>query len=227
MKKIILTSSILFAGHFFSQIGINTQNPDSSAMLELKSSSKGFLPTRVTLSSSTDSITILNPATGLVVYHTGTGTMPAGLYYNIGTPLSPNWQLGTFSQSEGVKVYKTALQPLVNQPVLSAQDFEFQTVNGPDMYSRPLQIRYVGPGSREYNSFIVEQFLPNNINTSASSGSATNTFSTIAGSTSLGNNNELNIVRIYDAVSKKVYRYEVNLIDVGGITYISQVVEIF
>ncbi len=53
----------------FAQVGINTDNsvPDPSAMLDVKSSIKGFLPPRVTL---TQMSLISNPADGLMVYCT-------------------------------------------------------------------------------------------------------------------------------------------------------------
>ena len=48
---------------------------------------------RVNLQSSTDSVTILNPATSLMVFNTGTSLAPAGFYYNAGTPQAPQWAL--------------------------------------------------------------------------------------------------------------------------------------
>jgi len=73
-------------------VGINSDgtSPDASAMLDVKSATKGFLAPRV---SSTGDVT--SPATGLLVYQTG-GT--PGYYYNSGTPASPAWvQLGAAS----------------------------------------------------------------------------------------------------------------------------------
>lgn len=91
--------------HFFSlflilnifkltaQVGIGTNTPNSSAILEISSSSKGFLPPRVALSSINDASTISSPATGLLVINTATaGTAPnnvfPGYYYFDGT----KWQ---------------------------------------------------------------------------------------------------------------------------------------
>ena len=51
------------------QVGIGTTNPDSSSVLELKSSNSGFLMPRVTLLSLTDVVTIPSPAEGLMVYN--------------------------------------------------------------------------------------------------------------------------------------------------------------
>jgi len=60
---------------------------DSSAMLDVGSTTKGFLPPRMTTAQKD---AIHNPATGLVVYQTDSTT---GLYYNAGSPSSPGWQL--------------------------------------------------------------------------------------------------------------------------------------
>nr|CCG00525.1 conserved hypothetical protein [uncultured Flavobacteriia bacterium] len=72
-------------------MGVNTNTPNVSASLELSSSSRGFLPNRVALQSTTNSATpISNPATGLFVYNTATSSSGAtrvqpGLYYWSGT----------------------------------------------------------------------------------------------------------------------------------------------
>lgn len=47
--------------------------PNASAILDLTSSNKGFVAPRVVLTSTTDSTTISNPTTGLLVYNLGTG----------------------------------------------------------------------------------------------------------------------------------------------------------
>lgn len=60
--------------------------PASGAMLDVKSTSKGFMPPRVALASLTDATTIASPATGLMIYNTGTGALTAkGIYYWNGT----------------------------------------------------------------------------------------------------------------------------------------------
>ena len=76
-----------------AQVGIGTSNPSSSAQLEVNSSSKGFLPPRVTLTGTSDVSTIASPATGLLVYNTNTaGSSPSnvtpGFYYYDGS----KWQ---------------------------------------------------------------------------------------------------------------------------------------
>lgn len=100
-------------------VGVKTTQPDSSAVLDMKASDKGFLPPRVFLTSNTDSVTIPKPATGLTVFHTGSPTLEAGLYSNVGTPSVPSWNKGgqeVINENQGNKVYKTPLQPLANYP---------------------------------------------------------------------------------------------------------------
>lgn len=74
----------------FAQVGIGTTNPNSSAQLDITSTSKGFLPPRVALTGTADVSTIVSPATGLLIYNTATaGTAPnnvvPGYYYYNGT----------------------------------------------------------------------------------------------------------------------------------------------
>ena len=65
-----------------SQTGIGTPSPDASAKLDVYSTNKGFLPPRVTLTGISDNSTIASPATGLLVYNTGTNVgLAAGYYY--------------------------------------------------------------------------------------------------------------------------------------------------
>ncbi len=73
-------------GKVTASIGINVPIPDNSAVLELNATNKGFLPPRIALKSTTDDTTIVSPATGLLVYNTGTvGTgitaVNPGYYY--------------------------------------------------------------------------------------------------------------------------------------------------
>ncbi len=94
MKKII---SFLAASFFLLQthaqsIGINTSDPDPSAILDIRGYGKGLLIPRIFLTSSHDSTTIIHPATSLLVYNTD-ASMPfgKGYYYNSGTDTLPEW----------------------------------------------------------------------------------------------------------------------------------------
>jgi hypothetical protein len=80
MKKspFFITFLMFISLALFGQVGINTDNslPDNSAMLDVKSVSKGFLPPRMTQAEMS---TILNPAEGLMVYCTDCGLNGTGV----------------------------------------------------------------------------------------------------------------------------------------------------
>lgn len=69
-----------------AQVAINTDGsaPDNSAMLDVKSTSKGLLAPRMTLVQRD---AILNPANGLIIFCTDNNQF----YSNYGTPVSPFW----------------------------------------------------------------------------------------------------------------------------------------
>jgi hypothetical protein len=80
MKKIIFIINVfLFSFFAEAQTGIGTPTPDASAKLDVYSTTKGFLPPRMTAAQRT---AISIPAAGLMVYQTD-GTF--GLYYYNGT----------------------------------------------------------------------------------------------------------------------------------------------
>ncbi len=88
MKKLtfIIALFLLFNNAMFAQVAINSDAslPDNSAMLDVKSTTKGMLVPRMTIS---DRNAISNPATGLLVFCTDNNAY----YTNKGTPASPNW----------------------------------------------------------------------------------------------------------------------------------------
>lgn len=74
-----------------AQVGVNTTTPAASSVLDITSSDKGFLMTKVAL-TGTDDITTITPApsTGLLVFNTATNGSPGtevvqGFYYFNGT----------------------------------------------------------------------------------------------------------------------------------------------
>lgn len=71
----------LMAYSLSAQVGIGTTSPNSSAVLELQSTSQGFLPPRMTAVQRKG---IESPVQGLLVFQTDA---PAGYYYYTGT----NW----------------------------------------------------------------------------------------------------------------------------------------
>ncbi|HZV69210.1 MAG TPA: DUF1566 domain-containing protein [Saprospiraceae bacterium] len=62
-------------------VGIGTSNPNASAQLDLTSTTKGFLPPRMTASQRD---AIMSPARGLVIYCTDCGGGEIELYNNVG-----------------------------------------------------------------------------------------------------------------------------------------------
>ena len=87
MKKLVsfIALLLLITNVVFAQVSISTDNsaPTNSAMLDVKSSNKGFLPPRMTQSERN---AIASPATGLMIFQTD--NTPGYYYYN-GT----SWEL--------------------------------------------------------------------------------------------------------------------------------------
>ncbi|MEI6749977.1 MAG: hypothetical protein WCM93_12525, partial [Bacteroidota bacterium] len=89
MKNLFFLLFLLAGLKAHAQVAINTDGslPDNSAMLDVKSSSKGFLPPRMTTAQRN---AIVSPATGLVVFDTDVNSLF--------TRTSSTWeQLGTAS----------------------------------------------------------------------------------------------------------------------------------
>lgn len=91
---IVFCFSILFTN---AQTGIGTTTPNASAKLDVYATNKGFLPPRVTLTSTTDATTIAAPAEGLLVYNVGSVGLQAGYYYWNGA----NWATIATATSAG------------------------------------------------------------------------------------------------------------------------------
>ena len=70
MKYIYCSLFFLFLTKLsIAQVGIGTTNPDDSAILDIRSNSRGILIPRIALSGF-DSFPVVNPAEGLMVYNT-------------------------------------------------------------------------------------------------------------------------------------------------------------
>lgn len=103
-KLYLIVSTILFSIASHAQVGIGTTTPDSSAILELKSTSQGILIPRLTTAQR---LAITNPATGLLLYQSDGNQ--AFYYYN-GT----NWT--TFGNGTGWSLIgDAATDPTVNK----------------------------------------------------------------------------------------------------------------
>ena len=103
MKKLFTFTIIclIAGGTIFAQVGINTDGsqPDSSAMLDVKSTTRGMLFPRMTLIERN---AISNPATGLLIFCTDNNLF----YSNKGTPSTPNWvMINSQWVSSGLNIY--------------------------------------------------------------------------------------------------------------------------
>ena len=79
---------------FSQNVGINNNGsmPDQSAILDVNANDKGVLFPKIALVGVNDNSSIPNPATGLMIFNTTSGSgLSAGYFYNSGTPASPVW----------------------------------------------------------------------------------------------------------------------------------------
>ena len=90
-----LLAAVLLTATTYAQIGINNENPDASAALDITSTTGGLLPPRMT---TTQRDAISSPAIGLMIYQTD-GTV--GFYYyngsswtTLGAATSPTYNIG-------------------------------------------------------------------------------------------------------------------------------------
>ena len=84
MKNICtLLAAVLLTATTFAQVGINNENPDASAALDITSNTGGLLPPRMT-TTQRDAI---SAAKGLVLFNTTTNT----LQINEGDATTANW----------------------------------------------------------------------------------------------------------------------------------------
>ncbi|MEN4760468.1 hypothetical protein ABEG63_09065 [Chryseobacterium sp. C39-AII1] len=103
MKKMLLSTCIFVCTIVSAQVGIGTNNPNNSAILDVNvanlpaNGKKGLLLPQVALTSATDIVTIPSPANGLLIYNTANaGTSPnqvvANSYYKYSTT-NNRWEL--------------------------------------------------------------------------------------------------------------------------------------
>lgn len=76
---VLILVILLFTSNTFAQVGIGTNTPETTAQLDVRSTSKGFLPPRMT-SQQRDAIS--SPAQGLIIYCTNCGTNGEVEVYN-------------------------------------------------------------------------------------------------------------------------------------------------
>jgi len=96
MKNLLTILFVLFSFAATAQnIGIGTNAPNASALLDITATNKGLLIPRMNTAAVT---AIPNPAKGLMVLDTAKNQ----LMFNIGTPALPNWQTVTFNSGWGL-----------------------------------------------------------------------------------------------------------------------------
>lgn len=109
---------------FYSQVGIGTISPDSSAMLDIKADDKGILLPKLTASQK---LAIISPATGLIIYQTDETT---GFWYYNGSSWvalnSSGWKLTGDSSTSSSNFLGTTDS---NDLVLATSDIERMRVS--------------------------------------------------------------------------------------------------
>ena len=121
MKQILLFILVFLwiTATINAQVGINTDNsaPDNSAMLDVKSTNKGFLPPRITLTQRNG---MVSPATGLIIFNTdcndiqyynGAGWIPLG---NNGILATPGSFTGNTTPCENSSGFIYSITPVPN-----------------------------------------------------------------------------------------------------------------
>jgi hypothetical protein len=71
MKQLLIALSLLITIVTNAQVGVGVVTPETSAMLEVKSTSKGLLPPRMT---NAQKLAITNPVAGLIIWCSNCGT---------------------------------------------------------------------------------------------------------------------------------------------------------
>jgi uncharacterized protein (TIGR02145 family) len=107
--SLLLSVFLIMISEALSQVSINTDgsNPDPSAILDAKSTTKGFLPPRMTTSEEN---AILSPVAGLVVFNLDTKTLDiyTGNEWIHLLPANFNWTPGQpFLDIRDNRTYKT------------------------------------------------------------------------------------------------------------------------
>ncbi|PWN68305.1 hypothetical protein C1631_016535 [Chryseobacterium phosphatilyticum] len=125
-------------------VGVGTVVPHSSALLDINTdglaanNKKGVLFPRVPLNSNTDVITIPNPATGLMVYNTGTGSLlNAGYVYWNGS----EWRSITNT---------TSIAPKISSLNCSGAKLNPPTYTAGQVYNGTMTVPYSGGNGGSY-----------------------------------------------------------------------------
>ncbi|MCF8234480.1 MAG: hypothetical protein K9G67_05605 [Bacteroidales bacterium] len=98
-RSLLLMILLCCQAPLLAQIGIQTDNPDGSAALDIVSSDKGLLIPRVSLSGDLSSPSpVSSPATGLLIYNSGTNQQEGFYFWN-----GASWQMLKPAESSDVQ----------------------------------------------------------------------------------------------------------------------------
>ncbi|AXG72101.1 hypothetical protein KORDIASMS9_04364 [Kordia sp. SMS9] len=112
MKNYSYLFIILLSSFLNAQVGIGTKDgPNDAAMLEVKSTNQGILIPQITLTGTTDTATIPNPETSLLIFNTATvSDVYPGYYFWNGT----KWDRFITGFQESVKCSNTNITSNIN-----------------------------------------------------------------------------------------------------------------
>lgn len=99
MKNYLTILTFLYLSTLFCQVGINTNSPDPSSILDLNATNKGLLIPKYIL-KDLDNTTqpVLNPAKGLMIYNESDQYHPKGIYFWNNTQWEKFHVSGDFSE---------------------------------------------------------------------------------------------------------------------------------
>lgn len=149
MKKVIYFSSLLifcFSKNSFAQVGIGTTAPDASAVLELNSNSKGFLPPRMTAYPT-------SPAIGLTIYRTDLN----GYYTWNGSAWTQNVFGSSSSTLASTTISATNYTVLLTDAVIILNTVSAQTLTLPSASAAPGKVYWIintAISAKSVNSYI-------------------------------------------------------------------------
>ncbi len=108
MKQLIFTIALILSFlSSVSQVGIGTDIVEPNAILQIESTNQGLLLPQISLTSSTDVITITNPEESLLVFNTNTlNDVYPGYYYWDGAA----WARFTTDEKPSIKYINTSTQ---------------------------------------------------------------------------------------------------------------------
>jgi len=148
----------------YSQVGIGTDAPNKSSILDVTSTDKGVLLPRVALTSATDQTTISNPAIGLLVYNTGSNTnfTTSGYMFWDGTA----WKIFTSNTADPA----TASLSCSGATMSPGQQITGST---PIIDGTILQIPYTGGNGGSFNGVTLKSVGNDNVTATLASGMLT------------------------------------------------------